>query len=121
MKTSSKSIAALLGAAAIVATPALAFADSTPAPAATHAPSAAAQARHAAVAARHAARTAANDALKSALASATTKADRVAARAAHKAAIAALPAKPVSQRSNQKSFTLKKGPGFITSALLITG
>jgi len=95
MKTSSKLVASLLGAAAIVATPALSFADTTPAPVASHTPSAAAQARHAEAAARHAARTAANDALKSALASATTKADRVAARAAHKAAIANLPAKPV--------------------------
>ena len=108
MKTSSKLVASLLGAVAIVATPALSFADTTPAPTATHTPKAvspevaAYRAAHAqfkaAADARHAARTTANDALKGALASATTKADRVAARAAHKAAIAALPtlpAKPV--------------------------
>ena len=109
MKTSSKLVASLLGSAAIVATPALSFADTTttPAPAASHAPKAAktpspevvayraavAQ-RHQAIAARHTARTAADAAFKNAIAAAKTPAEKQAARAAHKAAIAALPAVP---------------------------
>jgi len=108
MKTSSKLVASLLGAAAIIATPGLSFADTTtPAPAASHAPKAAktpnpevvayraavAQ-RHQAIAARHTARTAADTAFKNAIAAAKTPAEKQAARAAHKAAIAALPAVP---------------------------
>jgi hypothetical protein len=109
MKTSTKLIASILGAVAIVATPALSFADTTttPAPTATHAPKAAktpnpavvayraavAQ-RHQAIATRHTGRTAADTAFKNALAAAKTPAEKQAARAAHKAAIAALPAVP---------------------------